>query len=509
MKSVMKHQFNRLELSGDETSVENEKKIIKFIRQNNRVYLSADSAGSGKSYRFLLAFDKDKDRTLFVTPTNKLCVKYKNLGFHTKTLYSFLCLDKNGNHRNPTTEEAILYANLKYLVIDEIFCMSIDHIQAIEFWIREHPHIKIYCTGDRLQLENINPLLNADQIKYESQFVEKNLMKLYPNNIHFTQIQRCRNADGTRDMIGVARMERLKEEIFDESKEWDVERVQYIVRDFKKCTFGEIRTKHNICYLNGTCDELNTRLISLYGGIKIGMRLVCKVRLDLPKQDVTCYVNYEYVITAISDDEYELFEELDEKTFTITKKQYASHFKVNYTLTNHSLQGSTMPSEYGEITLLDIFKVNRFGKLLINRNFLYVALTRCERLDNLIICEDNTDFKIRGLLEKIEGHKRTDIEKGCYDASLHIDEKYFYNLVHKQQYCCCVCQVPLLFEYDNSNAGTSYSINRILNKDDEGNHIGHWKGYVNVTCLSCNLSDKFPWREANKEFFEFKLDEQM
>ena len=110
--------------------------------------------------------------------------------------------------------------------------------------------------------------------------------------------------------------------------------------------------------------------MSLFGGIKEGETiLLCKKRLDLKKEDYTCYVNYEYLVKKISPDGYELYEELEEDTFTITNEQYSNHMQPNYCMTSHSLQGVSIPESEGEITLLDLFSKNSthndwFAKLI-------------------------------------------------------------------------------------------------------------------------------------------------
>ena len=499
MQSVMNKKFNQLHLDGDEASKDNEVKIINFIKNNNLVYAQSPYPGSGKSHRFVLAFDKEKEYTLFISPTNKLCVKYKKLGFNTKTLCSFLCQDKNGMKRKMTKEEYELYAKLKYLVVDEIYCMSINDIQAIEYWRREHPLIKVYCTGDRNQLEPINPTLTAKEIKYESDFLEKNIMKLFPNTIIYNQIQRCRKEDGSIDMDAVNLIKQLKEEIFAEPL--TEKRVRYILRHFRSVKFSDIKTKNNICYLNATARKLNARLNTIYGGIKEGSVFICKKRLDT--KDLTTYVNYEYIVSKILEDGYELFEELEEKYFKITNKEYANHFMLNYTLTNHSLQGCTYSSSAGDITLLDVLQKNRFGHLLINQNFLWVALTRCEKLSNLQVCFDG-EFNVKGLADKIEGHRQTDIAKGVYNEKKFITENWFYTQLNTQQYKCACCKIDLLFEYEDRD-GAQYSINRLYNKDDDGKDTPHNCDSCNIVCWTCNARDTFPWREANKEVLEGML----
>jgi hypothetical protein len=500
LKSVMPKTMNTLTLLNElEESNDNQKLMIDFIRNNNLVMNTSTYAGSGKSKMFELAFADEKEFTLWIVPTNNLGKKYKKEGFNVKTVHSFLCLNNEGIKRDMTGEEKELYGKIKRIIVDEIFCLTLDFIQKIEYWRRNHSHINFYCTGDDLQLQSINPNLTDEEIKRELTYVKDNLFKLYPNNIHQKEMKRCRLSDGKIDYKAVDRIIRIKNEIFDLHHNWDEKRIRHILRDFNKVEFKDIRSKVNICYLNNTARELNTRLITINGGFKVNETMfLCKKRLDLKKQEYTCYVNYEYLLTGISETGYELYEELEGKIFTITKEQYSNHFQVNYTMTNHSLQGVSIPEKMGKTTVLDVIKKNKFGQLFASRNWLYVALSRCVCLDNVQICFSDIKCEPKGLSFKLEGHKITDIEKGIYNEKEFVNEQWFYVQLNKQQFCCASCKVPLLLQYDDRD-GCGFSINRIHNKDEEGNHLPHSMKNCNIVCNTCQCSDRFSWRQDDIE----------
>ena len=281
LKSVMPNKSNRLEFKGGEEGEEVQKEMLKFIKENNLVFNSGDYAGVGKSKMFELAFQDEKEFTLFLVPTNNLGKKYKKEGFLVKTVHSFLCLNNEGIRRDITSKETEMYATVKQVIIDEIFCLSLDFIQKLEYWRRTHPHIKFYSTGDDLQLLPINPALSEEEIEAEMKYLKRNIFKLFPNNLHQKEIKRCRREDGSIDTEAVERIKRLKSEIFDYSKEFNEERIKFITRDFKKIKFKDIRSRRNICYLNNTARRTNTRLMTLFGGIKENETvLLCKKRLD-------------------------------------------------------------------------------------------------------------------------------------------------------------------------------------------------------------------------------------
>ena len=493
LKTVMPTKSNKLEFTNDEEGKENQEKMLNFIKENNLVFNSGGYPGVGKSKMFELAFKDEKDLTLWLVPTNNLGKKYKKGGFLVKTVHSFLCLNKEGIRRDMTGDEAVMYSKITRIIIDEIFCLTIDFIQKLEYWRRTHPEIKFYSTGDNIQLMPIIPHLTDEEIEAEVAYLHKNIHKMFPNNIHQEEIKRCRLKDGSIDHKAVNRIKQLKSEIFDLKYEFNEDRIRFIVRDFKKIKFKNIRSKRNICYLNNTARRTNTRLMSLFGGIKEGETiLLCKKRLDLKKEDYTCYVNYEYLVKKISPDGYELYEELEEDTFTITNEQYSNHMQPNYCMTSHSLQGVSIPESEGEITLLDLFSKNCYGKLFVTRNWLYVSLTRCVCLDNLVICDDAMEYEPKNLKEKIEGHRNYDIVNKLYNKLTFITEQWFHLQINKQQFMCSSCKVPLLLEYE-SGEGNQYSINR------RDNEKGHTIDNSEITCWTCNQRDTFEYRNENKD----------
>ena len=519
LDSIMKHSFNYLDHSMyHEGSKESDDLICKFIRNNDRIYLSSNIAGSGKSYRFLLAFDDCKSETMFVTPTNKLCSKYKKLGFQTKTLCSFLGYDKSGGKKRNMRTDGVRteLAHIKHIIVDEIFCLTLSQITSIEYLVRDNKHLKLYCTGDSNQLDPICDRGKFKQMMNDMKFLEDNLMKLFPNRIHFEQVQRCRKPDGSIDEVGVERIKRLKKEIFNTQNYFNESYVRYILRDFKTVKFNDIRTKKNICFMNDTARAVNTKLSAIYGGIKVGSQLICKRRLDVKRDEdrYVCYVNYEYeVLEVLTHDGvstgYKLFEELEGETFNITFEQYASCFQTAWCITNHSLQGSTI--DESKVTLLDVVAKSQFG-LMINPKFLYVALTRCKDLNAIEICYENIrgdeECNLYHLDKKIEGHRKVDIEKGIYNEKEFITKSWVYITLNTQQFLCAEnnCKMPLsLYDFDEFDT-SQYSINRLSNKDKEGKDIGHNRDTCNIVCLSFNNKNSFQHRIEDEEII-FGTDE--
>lgn len=509
IKSVMNKTFKLFQpINKDETSAEHLAEVITFLRETKQPILStADDAGSGKTWRLMKAFEDMKTETCFVAPTNKLCIKFKKSGYHTKTLFSFLGKDtrglkrKNGNKK--LLELQMFYKQIKVVCIDECFSMRLVDIQQIMYLYKQNPHWKLLFSGDSAQLPPIDPNLNEDEINHEVEFLEKNFMKLCPYKIHYTLIQRFKKNDGTIDYEAIDKFQLIKKEIRDETIPWTVARIKHIVRHFPEVQFNEIKTKRNICMLNETARKTNSFLVNLENGtkgFKIGDTIVCKIAFQ--KDDYKFFKNNEFSIKSISDNEYEVYEELEEKLLKITKDEFTSNFLYAGGITNHSLQGSTYEAKEGKVTVLDLGVVSRYNQPVVSRKWLYVCLSRCEKpFEDLQVCFNSHIFEVKNLEWKIRSHIKTDIEKGIeLDKKKYLDEKEFHKIIHKQSYCCAQCHCNLSFDYeditdDYKKDTTQYSLNRIRNKDKDGNDLPLYKNNTNVVCLSCNNGDVFEWRE--------------
>lgn len=522
IKSVMNQTFKTFQPKNqDETSQEHLQEVITFIRETKEPILAtADYAGSGKTYRYIKAYENEKDTTVFIAPTNKLCLEFKRKQYNTMTLFSFLggqVRTMKKNFRGQATKKLnAFYKAMKVVIVDECFCMRLEDIQRIIYLYRQNPHWILRFSGDNAQLSPIAKGLQEEDVEKEMEFLEQNFMKICPYKIHYNLIQRFRNESNEIDYEAIEKFKMLKAEIDDLSYDWNFERINHIVRHFPTISFKDIRTKRNICYLNDTSRRLNTFLINVRGGgIKENSVLICKKKLLIPSEDgddYTCIVNDEYIVKAIllsadgKAEGYELYEELEERTLTITNKQYVHYFMYSGALTNHGLQGSTIDISEGKVTILDL-NVKRWDtQPMINRKWLYVALSRCKKpFEQIQICTDNLNFNPKNLQEKIDAHIEEDTAKfgriGLkLDMSKYISVSDFHIKVHQQQYKCACCSMDLNFDYEDSTIAdgrdtNQYSINRIHNKDKKGKDLPHYTSNINIVCLHCQCADNFEWRD--------------
>lgn len=497
--------------SQDETSKEHLEEVITFIRDTKEPILAtADYAGSGKTYRYIKAYENEKDTTVFIAPTNKLCLEFKRKGYNTMTLFSFLggqVRTMKKQYRSQASKKLNdFYRAMKVVVVDECFCMRLEDIQRIIYLYRQNPHWILRFSGDNAQLPPIAKGLQEEDVEKEMEFLEQNFMKICPYKIHYNLIQRFRTETNEIDYDAIRKFKEMKAEIDDPTHRWNADRIEHIVRHFPTVSFKDIRTKRNICYLNDTSRRLNTFLVNARGGgIKENSVLICKKRLTLPLADdmeYTCIVNDEYIVKAVTPEGYELYEELEEKTISITNKQYVNHFMYAGAITNHGMQGSTIDISEGKVTILDLGVKRWDGKPMINRKWLYVALSRCKKpFEQIQICTDNMNFNPKNLQEKIDSHIETDLKKGIkLDMSKYITVSDFHIKIHQQQYKCACCGVDLTFDYEDMTLSdgkdtNQYSLNRIHNKDKKGNDLPHYTSNINIICLHCQCADNFEWRE--------------
>jgi rubrerythrin len=79
--------------------------------------------------------------------------------------------------------------------------------------------------------------------------------------------------------------------------------------------------------------------------------------------------------------------------------------------------------------------------------------------------------------KKIRRHFEEDEEKGRISD---IDYDYIINLLQNQDYKCKRCNILVKLSWTDAYDNQQFSINRI------NNDLGHIKGNVEITCLSCN-----------------------
>jgi len=125
---------------------------FKNIYDNHNRTIIIGAGGNGKSY----SVKKYDDDILFITPFNKLSIKInkdrnkknKKLGLENKK-YAITNNKLLGMHAIDDTKlESYDVSNIKTICFDEIYLYNTNTLMKIDKYIKNHPEIKFFATGD-------------------------------------------------------------------------------------------------------------------------------------------------------------------------------------------------------------------------------------------------------------------------------------------------------------------------------------------------------------------------
>jgi len=192
------------------------------------------------------------------------------------------------------------------------------------------------------------------------------------------------------------KLKHIKEDVFNERLT-----VRQIIQKWFKLT-KKVSTKFNIAYKNKTCQEVSEKVRRMLGKreeYEVGETLICRKYTKLGKSKTVFNVNYEYEITAKSENALQL-----DNDYWLPLPVARSSFVHNYCRTCHSFQGSSVDEG---ITIFD------WGNFFANRKWLWTAITRARSLDNICFWEyDEKPENMKGLMEylecKVERYKAQD-----------------------------------------------------------------------------------------------------
>lgn len=464
-------QFNTFSTCGG--NIKNEwdsEEINNIIRNNDRLIITADYAGCGKSTCFTNCFKDEKESVLFVCPSNRLCMDYITKGFLSHTGHRTLQLGIEGNIMK---DMAIVdLSKIKYIVWDEVYCYNLKVRTHIEYFMRKHKDIKFYGTGDTFQLQS--PNCDEKEFKY----ISDKMVNTFPNNIHLKEIKRC------KDKADIELIHKLKEQIFDETYAWNEARIREILKVFPSIDIKDITCLNTICYLRETEAIVNAKINQIRGGMKEGDIISVRNKLhkkkEPPRGGIICHTNCEYRIVKRNTDGLvirDITGASDE--FTISRTEFGNHFGLNYAYTNHTLQGISME---GDGVICDVLF---WGA---SRNWLYTALTRFRDMKKIKICYNKNADKlyVKNFSKKVEGHIKADREAGrAYDLKDYVNFDWFLGQLKKQMFRCYNdnCGINLELNYEDGSQ-QQYSIDR---KDSKKCHS---RDNSRIMCLNCNVSLK-------------------
>ena len=155
-----------------------------------------------------------------------------------------------------------------------------------------------------------------------------------------------------------------------------------------------------------------------------------------------------------------------------------------YCSTVHSAQGDTIDDK---ITIFDC------NSPYVDRNYIWTALTRVKRLDDVTIFK-HSDQEIKSLNYckvhqyfklKVLGYKHQDrIAKRTHDENEYVTHNEVWDQF-KEQKVCTYCKEPLYIYLNKQN-----NINSNITLDRKDNTLFHSKQNCVLCCKSCNITKK-------------------
>lgn len=440
--------------------------INQYLSSKPNILIKGEFPGVGKS---TLCKNYDS-KALFILPYNKLCQNVKQEGFIAVTYSKAFGLYANDIELKSLKE--IDLTNYKTVIFDEALLYSPDRLKRLDKLIRKYPNIKFMATGDTDQR---NPI-GFDN----SEYLNHCMNIIFPNQILLSDIKRLVN-DKDKKIWKL-----LKHDIFKTKLTIDEICKKYNIKTINK--IEDITTTRNICYFNFRClevnDHIHKNILKNTDKYFKGLEIICR-KYEKTK-DYILNTNYTYKIKSMKP-KIVIVDEVEKKEYTIPQKMLYTHFKLPYSLTCDSVQGLSF-GEDEKITILDS------NIPYTDRKYIYTAITRCRKLDNLtIFIHSETEQKrfsksrvLQYFRFKIDNYKQQDAKaKREYKPTEYITAENIDELLTKQNNKCMYCSCHFDIETDiNSNVISNITVDRIKNK------FAHIKSNSVLACITCNISRK-------------------
>ncbi len=460
-----------------------------LLDANNYMLIRGDVPGVGKS--FALEHHCAKETTLFVAPTNRLCAKIAQSGFHAVTLDKLLGLRVGGHDTHDM--DITCYSTI---VFDEIFFHGVSRLSRIRTFMRKYERLddyslrKFYATGDPFQNPPIAQLDTDDNRAYYMDAVST----IFSSQLTLHICKRVKNP------LDQEKLEMIKHRLFVLK-----ESPSAVLRNFAK----PIRKLENvkgsaICFKNKTANAINNTLHAIevknrtdlvkVGGCSYypGLELVCRERLDnvmfadakgeFNKRGVL-QVNFSYKVEKATDAAL-ILTDCEGGRVNISTVQAVSNLSYAHAFTGHSQQGLSID---GPVTIFDAFySFFADGRPIgITAEWVYTALSRARNMDQLYVFvgklgNEVGEREVRIALEKkILGHKVADKKAGRkWDETEYITADEVFSMYAKDSKCA-ECSEKMELDW-NSSDHRQVSIDR---KDSEK---PHHTSNCQLLCLSCN-----------------------
>ena len=414
-----------------EHSVNNEynSEEILSIMNNKNVFVKGILPGVGKTTAC-----KNREKSLFVSPYNKLCQDLRKSGYDAITLNKLLGHGVDEHLRFKQFDTTAYQC----IVFDEILLYNPYPLYSIKMFMEENNDKQYLCTGDIDQRKPFNFGCNNVEDKNKYQLFCVNQM--FPDQLALKINKRLKND------IDKQRLIKLKEDILDTSNNpidiFKKHRIKVVNK------MRDVYTTNDICLFNFRCNQVNghvSKNIVKRDGFYEGMEVVCKSHYKTSK--IRLYVNYHYVIKSIKKDEIIIHEELEDKDISLTYKVFSKHFKMPYANACDSVQGLSIDNK------IAIFDCNT---PYVDRYFIWTALTRSTDLNNVQIYEHSKE-EVMSLKrswvrlyfnKKIQGYKQQDKKMVNNTIAMIIStlngSNYNIGMIKSVNYVMCYLRFPFL-----------------------------------------------------------------
>jgi hypothetical protein len=466
---------------GQEIFVEDEYNLGPVVEARNRLAFEGILPGTGKTYAAKEYAREHK--TLFVVPNNQKRSELIMEGFDAvtvDTLLGFRMGDGDEFEQDKERKSLVIRPDedpvnifeYKVICFDELLLNNIDHLWAIDVFCRKHEgKFKFLFNYDVYQNQPVGERLDA--VKNLRQYKLDIVRKMAGSYVILRRMKRFDCSEEERPKVQ-AFFERLLGFVQANDKQGLID---FCLQNGKSINYiQDIKTGLNIAYMNHTCRKVNDIIHPLkeWG---VGETVIYSSRQSFVRvgnRTHRFYKNDRYDTIRTTEKTLELRHVLG-KTFELPISIVKSHFKLPFCMTGHSSQGFTISDDY--TIVLD-------APYLIDCEWLYTAITRCKRWEQITFCFNKQHAKDteraiwREFEYQISGHIQSDLEAGRLIDSMdeYVDADWCMEQIKST---CGICAG----EYD-LHGQDAFSIDRI------NNDVAHIKSNCRVICRNCNISKK-------------------
>jgi hypothetical protein len=298
---------------------------------------------------------------------------------------------------------------------------------------------------------------------------------LFPTTILLNDIKRFKNDNDKKKVV------ELKKDIFNVNLSIEEICKKHNLNIVRK--LSDVKTTTNICLFNFRCEQVNNHVHKNILKHKMeyveGTNIICRKY----EKKLKLNTNYTYKIVKINKKDITILDEVENKQYKISECILRNHFKLPYALTCDSVQGLS----FGESDKITVFDSNT---AYVDRKFLWTAITRARKLENVYIfihpeaeLERLSQSRIRLYFsQKVDSYKQQDAKaKRTIIKDEFVDEPWISSELEKVKYNCIFCKKNLeLYIDENSNVKSNVTVDR---KD---NTKAHHKLNCQICCLDCN-----------------------